>query len=168
MPPTRAPATAPREPAPPLVIGCGNEHRRDDACGLAVARALRPALQGRARVLECDGEATALLDLWEGGDLVVVIDALSSGKPPGSVQRVEVGADPLPASLATTSTHGLSLAQGVALGRSLGRLPNRLILYGIEAQDLEMGVGMSLAVARAVQDVVVRVEREIPRPPEGT
>jgi hydrogenase maturation protease len=96
----------------------------------------------------------------------VVIDALQSGNPPGSVQRIEVGPEPLPAPLGATSTHGLSLAQGVALGRSLGRFPRRLVIYGIEAGDLEMGRGMSPAVSRAVDEVVARVELELGTPRE--
>ncbi len=160
-PSTPPPTAAARGRTLPLVIGCGNEHRHDDGCGVAVARALRGTVRGRARVVECDGEATALLDLWEDGDLVVVVDAVRSGRPVGSVQRMEVTAESLPASFATTSTHGLSLAQAVALGRSLGRFPNRLVIYGVEAGELGMGVGLTPAVARAVDEVTARIEREL-------
>ncbi|HTS33180.1 MAG TPA: hydrogenase maturation protease [Thermoplasmata archaeon] len=166
MPPTAPPVADARPETVPVVIGCGNEHRRDDACGLAAARLLRPVLEGRARVLECDGEATRLIDLWDGRGLVVVVDALQSGNPPGTVQRIEVGTEPLPAPLGATSTHGLSLAQGVALGRSLGRFPRRLVIYGIEAGDLEMGSGMTPAVSRGVDEVVARVELELRAPRE--
>jgi len=146
----------------PLVIGCGNDHRRDDGCGRAAARSLRPLLGGRARLVESDGEATNLLDLWDEQDLVIVVDAVRSGRAPGTVQRIEVGEGPLPASVSTGSTHGFSLAEGVALGRSLGRFPNRLVIYGIEAGDLEMGAGLTPAVAEAVENVVARIDREIP------
>jgi hydrogenase maturation protease len=158
----------PVRPAPrlPVVIGCGNEHRQDDGVGRAVARALRPLLAGDARVVESDGEATGLLDLWEGEELVVVVDAVQSGSPPGTVRRMEVGDRALPAPLGASSTHSLSLAQGIELGRSLGRLPKRLVIYAVEAERLAIGVGLSPAVARSLPEVISKVEDEV-RPARG-
>jgi hydrogenase maturation protease len=153
--------SAARPAGGPVVIGCGNEHRRDDACGLEVARALEPLVRGRARVVECDQGATGLLDLWDGEELVVVVDAVRSGRPAGTVHRMEVGEEPLAASLPATSTHGLSLGEAIDLGRSLGRLPGRLVIYGIEAGDVGMGVGLTAAVASAVPSVVDRIAHEV-------
>ena len=133
----------------PLVIGVGNDARRDDGVGLAVARAVRPRLLGRARIEECPNDATALLSLWEGAGVVLVADAVRSGSPPGSLRRIDVDASPLPVAGAT-STHGLSLSEAVGLGRTLGRRPERLVVYGIEAGDLGPGAGLSAPVAGAV------------------
>ncbi len=148
----------------PRVIGIGNELRRDDGCGVAAARSLRPLLAGRAAVHELTGDATNLLDLWEGADLAVVIDGVRSGSDAGTIRRIEVGPEELGPAFSPSSTHGLSLAEGVALGRSLGRFPVRLIVYGIEVRDVAMGTGLTAPVARAVREVVARVEREIPGP----
>jgi hydrogenase maturation protease len=150
-------------PALPLVIGLGNEHRGDDACGLLVARRLRTELGSVGTVLERSTEGTELLDLWDGRDLVVVVDALSSGSAPGTVRRIEVGAEPLPATLSTTSTHGVSLAQAVALGQALHRLPRRLVIYGIEGSSFAPGSVPSPCVAEAVEGVAREVEAEVRR-----
>ena len=44
-----------------LVVGIGNPDRGDDAVGRLVARALRGRVPADVRVVEQDGEATALL-----------------------------------------------------------------------------------------------------------
>jgi len=148
--------------ARPVVIGLGNEHRRDDACGLSVVRALQAQAGLAARVVEGGDDASGLLDLWDGGGPVYVVDALSSGRPPGTVLRLEVGAaeTPLPTP-PTTSTHGLSLADAVGLGRALGRLPDRLVVFGIEVDDVTPGEGLTPPVAAGVLEVTQRLVREL-------
>jgi hydrogenase maturation protease len=144
----------------PLVVGMGNELRGDDGCGIAVARAVRDRLGASSEVVELAGEPTALLDLWAGRDLVYAVDAVRSGGPVGTIVRREVVEGRLPTGPAT-STHGLSLAEVVALGSSLDRMPRRLVLYGIEAGEVGTGRGLSAAVARAVGEVVQRIDEEI-------
>jgi hydrogenase maturation protease len=149
----------------PLIIGLGNEDRGDDRCGLEVVRALRTRLKGDTRLVECLGIASDLLDLWEGEGTVFVVDAIRSGHAAGTITRLEVGDGPIPSPLSTTSTHGLSLAQAVALGQSLDRFPQRLIIYGIEAASFALGGGMTPAVANAVNETALRIMREISRTP---
>ena len=59
------------------------------------------------------------------------------------------------------STHAFGLAEAVELARALGRLPPRLIVYGIEGKSFEAGVGLSPEVGAAVQEVVERVLGEL-------
>jgi hydrogenase maturation protease len=137
-----------------VVIGIGNAARGDDAAGLIAAR--------RIGGLEHEGDPAALLDLWAGADLAVVIDAVSSGAPPGTVHRFEATSTPLPTHLrSSSSTHALGLAEAIELGRALGRLPGRLVVFGIEGERFEAGVEVSQAVAAAAEAVAVAV-RSIP------
>ncbi|HYA70607.1 MAG TPA: hydrogenase maturation protease [Thermoplasmata archaeon] len=145
----------------PLVIGLGNDQRGDDGSGLEVARALRPRLGGMARVEECTSEGIALLDLWRDADHVLVVDAVVSGGIPGTVHRFEAGDGFSPGVRSATSTHGLSLAEAVALGRGLGCLPRRLVVYGIEVGNLAIGSGLSPPVAQAVREATERILAEL-------
>ncbi|MCI4325058.1 MAG: hydrogenase maturation protease [Thermoplasmata archaeon] len=157
---------SPRAPPPTertLVVGIGNEHRGDDAAGLLVVRRVRPLLGGVGRVVEATGAGTELIDLWEGRELVVAVDAVRSGGAPGSVVRREVGPHPLPTPLSATSSHGFSLGQAVALGQALDRLPGTLILYGIEAAQFDPGSPPSAAVAAAIEPVAQQVASEVRR-----
>ena len=152
----------------PLIIGLGNEHRGDDGSGLYVARALRSRLAGRARVEECTTEGIALLELWRDADRVLLVDAVRSGGVPGTVHRFEVGDGFSPGVRPATSTHGLSLIEAVALGRGLGCLPRELVVYGIEADNVTVGDGLTPRVSRAVEETTERIVEELaarPRPP---
>ncbi len=143
-----------------LLIGAGNAWRGDDAAGLHLVQRLRRRLPG-VRALELSGEAAELLEAWRESELVVVVDAVSSGAPAGTLHRFDATAEPLPARLLTRSTHGWGVAQAIELGRALGRLPRRLIVYGIEGQDFQFGQTLSPAVERALEEAVELVSRDL-------
>lgn len=136
------------EPPPRVIIGVGNAARGDDAAGLIAAR--------RLGGLEHEGDPVALLDMWREADVAVVIDAVSSGAEPGTVHRFDATSAPLPARLrGSTSSHALGLAEAIELGRTLGRLPGRLLVYGIEGERFEAGTELTPAVAAAVEAVAL-------------
>ena len=145
----------------PLVIGLGNEERRDDAAGVRAARLARALLWPRVRMIECAGDVAALLEAWDGERAVVVVDAMSSGATAGTVRRFDAARESLPAELFRNSTHGLGLAEAVELGRTLGALPARLVLYGIEGADFGHGTGLSYAVECAVREAALRISEEV-------
>jgi hydrogenase maturation protease len=132
------------------VIGLGNEWRSDDGVGIEVAR--------RVGGLVLDGEPIRLVEALEGEDEVVLVDAVCSGAGAGTVFRFEAGEEPLPASLfGASSTHALGLAEAVELARSLGRLPHRVVVYGIEGESFGFGKGLSAAVEGAAARIVEEV-----------
>jgi hydrogenase maturation protease len=142
------------------VIGVGNAWRGDDAAGLLVAERVREAAPG-LDVRDCEGEPIVLLDAWEGADAVWVVDAVSSGAPPGTIHRLDVDAEPLPATLFRPSTHTFGVAEAVELARALDRLPERLVVFGIEGDTFEAGDGVSEAVAAAAVRVARTVRTEV-------
>ncbi len=144
-----------------VVIGIGNEYRKDEAAGLHAARRLKDKIGNYASVLEQSGEATALMEAWGHASRVILIDALQSGRLPGEVRRFEIGEDPLPAKLFRCSTHVFGVAESIELARVIGRLPERLIVYGIEGQSFDLGEGLTPDVGQAVTEVVQRVTNEI-------
>jgi hydrogenase maturation protease len=145
----------------PLLIGVGHEGRRDDAAGVRVARLVRALLWPQARVVECEGGATSLLDAWQGEAAVVVVDAMSSGVTTGTVRRLDASRGPLPAELFRGSTHGLGLTEAIELARSLGRLPSSLVVYGIEGADFELGTRLSYPVECAVREAALLISEEL-------
>lgn len=155
----------------PKVIGVGNGWRGDDAAGLVAARRLRELAPDGVEVAEAEGELSALLDLWEGADDVLVIDAVRSGAGPGTLHRVDARATSLPARLARHSTHAVGLAEAIELGRTLGRLPSRLIVFGIEGERFEPGTQLSPAVEsgvhRALDAIVGELGANLTQAPPG-
>jgi hydrogenase maturation protease len=147
--------------AAPLLIGVGHEGRRDDAAGVRAARLVRALLWPRARMVECEGGATALLEAWQGEPAVLVVDAMSSGAPAGTVRRLDASRGPLHAGFSRGSTHGLGLAEAVELARSLGQLPPSLVIYGIEGADFDLGTRLSFPVECAVREAALLISEEL-------
>jgi hydrogenase maturation protease len=132
------------------VIGVGNAARGDDAAGLLAARALGG--------IELEGDPTALIELLDGEPEAIVIDAVRSGAPAGTVQRLDVGDRPLPATLrSSASTHLVGLAEAIELARALGRLPPRVTVYGIEGERFATGAPVSPPVAAAIERVAAEL-----------
>jgi hydrogenase maturation protease len=133
-----------------LVIGIGHPDRGDDAVGLLVAGrldgALRPGWQARAHM----GDLTALLDLWEDVEAVLVVDAMRSGAAPGTVRVVDPAAEPIPEGLAAASSHVVDLPEVLGLAETLGRRPAWLRIVAIEGARWGMGEGLSPAVEQAL------------------
>ena len=140
-----------------LVVGVGNEFAGDDAAGLLIARMVRERVPAGVEVVEHEGEPTALLDRWDGARLAIVVDATSGGGEQGSVRVMDATDAPLPAQLTGTSTHAFGLAEAIELGRALGRLPERLLVVGVEGARFEAGAGPSAEVRAALDPAVDQV-----------
>jgi hydrogenase maturation protease len=147
-----------RAPLSAAVVCLGSPFRGDDAVGPAVAERLHAA---GVAVLDCADEPTRLVDLWEGLDTVVVVDALRAGAAPGTQHRVDVGDGPLPRDLRLASTHALGIADALELSRVLGRAPDRVVVLGLEGASFGVGDEMTPAVADALDGLVASVLDEL-------
>jgi hydrogenase maturation protease len=136
----------------------GSPYRGDDAVGPEAARRLRGA---GATVLDCADEPTRLLHEWADLDVVVLVDAVTTGAPPGTTHRVDTGDGPLPRDLRLASTHALGVAEVLELGRALGRAPRRVVVLGIEGRAFGMGDGMTPAVEAALDELVATALEEL-------
>jgi hydrogenase maturation protease len=149
-----------------MVIGVGNALRHDDAAGLEVARRLRTrAGATQLLVREHEAETLALLEAWAGADAVLLIDAIRSGAPPGTIHRADASTEPIPEWLrGSSSTHAVGVGEAIELARALGRLPERVLVFGVEARRLDAGTGLSEEVERTLgrlADAVLREAREL-------
>jgi hydrogenase maturation protease len=148
------------EPFHHLIIGIGNEYRRDDAAGLIVARRLRKLVPNEINIIEQSGEGAVLMETWKGAENVVLIDAVHSGAAPGTIFRFKAHAQPLPTKFFHYSTHAFSIAEAIELARALKQLPPSLVVYGIEGKSFAAGVGLSAEVEKAVREVAERIQQE--------
>jgi hydrogenase maturation protease len=149
-----------------VVIGVGNRYRRDDGAGPAVLDALAGGPTApRARRVELDGEPARVVETWAGADLAIVVDALRSDESAaGTVRRIEVGPDAGvvgDSASATAGSHALGIGTAAALGRALGRMPARLVVFAVEGANFGHGEGLSQPVRRAVCEVTARIAAEI-------
>jgi len=134
-----------------LVVGLGNPNRGEDGVGLEAVRRVQSA--PTCRIMCCSD----LWQLWDRADEIILVDAMCSGAQPGTVRRFEAHADPLPTG-GFVSTHALGPAEAIELARALGRLPNRVIVYGIEVGVVGPGHGMSKEVREAARKVAEEID----------
>jgi len=143
-----------------VVIGVGNRWRRDDAAGLEVIDRLRTRVDEQIALVESDGEPTRLLDAFELAPAVVMVDAVVTGADPGAIHRFTD--NDLPDRMGIgQSSHLVGLIGTIELGKLLGRLPNGLVLIGIESTDFDNGEGMTEAVGVGVNTAVEAVMAEL-------
>jgi hydrogenase maturation protease len=133
-----------------VVIGIGNEFRRDDGAGPAVLARLHGRVPADVELLVSDGEPTRLIEAWAGAPLAVIVDAVRAEPAvPGRLHRLvlhQAGA----AEVRTVSSHGLGLDSAIGLAQALDRMPGTLIVHAVEAADLGQGPGLTPSVAAAV------------------
>lgn len=144
-----------------VVIGVGNRWRRDDIAGIAVLDQLQGRVDEDVVLVESDGEPTRLLGAFERAPQVVMVDAVVTGSEPGTVRRFTDTELPDQMGIGQSS-HLVQLVETIELGKLLGRLPNGLVLIGIEATDFDNGEGMTAPVAAGVAAAVEAVLRELP------
>jgi hydrogenase maturation protease len=84
-----------------------------------------------------------------------------TGAKVGTVHRFDALARIIPRGCFQCSTHGFGVPEAVELGRAMGRLPRRLLLFGIEGGNFAPGRDLSEAVARAAPVAVAWIRREI-------
>lgn len=142
-----------------LIIGIGNEYRSDDAVGLVVARAIQANRLPHTAILEATGDGTALLEAWKEQEAVILIDAVTSGAPAGTIYQLDAQSEPLSPDLFALSTHAFGVAQAIELARILGNLPARLVVFGIEGEHFVAGQGLSPEVERATRQAIDDVTR---------
>ncbi len=144
-----------------VVFGLGNPDRGDDAAGRLVARRLREMLPADVTVLDQDGDAASLVPALRAQDAVWLVDAACSGAPAGTVHRLDCAAGDAPPAGPASSSHGLGVAEALALARALGSLPRQCVLYAIEGADFTPGAPPGAAIVAAAQAVAERIADEL-------
>jgi hydrogenase maturation protease len=146
-----------------LLIGVGNRDRGDDAVGPLLTERLANDPELRALGVEItphSGEGASLMELWQGVRKVVIVDAMKSGAATGMVRRIDASKERLSGGTFYYSSHLFSLAEAVEMARQLKRLPESLVVYGIEGQAYSFGAALSPEVAAALQEVEAAVREE--------
>jgi hydrogenase maturation protease len=155
-----------------VIIGIGNEYRRDDGLGPRVIAELidrqpvDPALAG-VDLRVSDGESLAMLSLWAGAELAVVVDAVRDSRDHAGRIRELVLEDGDEVDLTgrpSTGTHDIGFGDTVALGRALGRMPHRLVIIAVTGREFGFGPEPTASVAAAVAPVADRARELVSRP----
>ena len=143
-------------------MGIGNLIMTDDGVGVKAIHHLSKHYRVPDDVELLDG-GTLGLDLLphlEGLDRLLIIDAIETGKTPGTLARLE--GDEIPAVMETKlSPHQMGLKDLLAVAMLQGFRPPEMILVGIQPENIDLGTELSPKVSARFEDLIQMVIREL-------
>lgn len=134
-----------------LVLGLGNVLCGDDGAGVVAVHEILAGFEPPPGVEVLDGGTLglSLLPLLEDAKAAILLDAIRTDDPPGTLVRLE-GDEVGPAVAHRLSVHQVGVADLLDAARLRGSAPKTLILLGIVPESLELGIALSLRVAEAL------------------
>ena len=145
-----------------LVLGIGNILIQDEGLGVRAVERLQTLYSLPPEVRAVDGGVMGLdlLPYLEDAERVLILDAVQTGRPPGSVVRLE--GPEIPTVLALkTSIHQVGLQELLAVSRLRGTLPASITLWGMQPAALEISTELSHTVSAALDSLVEAVAEDI-------
>lgn len=94
---------------------------------------------------------------------VIIVDAANMGLLPGEWLRILVN-DNISEILSEgdqENSHGLGIIQAITLSRILGTLPEEIVIFGIQPQNIEYHRGLSAPVISTVTEVCKAIQFEL-------
>lgn len=146
------------------VIGVGSPFGEDQA-GWMVAERLKnqiftqTCLKKYVNVEWHDRPGIRLIELMHETKNIFLIDAVKSGNKLGTIHRLKNSEIHEFKSL--FSTHHVGIPQTLQLASVLNVMPDNIILYGIEIDNIEFHSTLSESVEVAINEVVVKINKEI-------
>ncbi len=144
-----------------LILGLGNPLRGDDGIGPRVIEELnRRGLPEGVTALDGGIGGLDLLNVLEGWERVIIVDAADIGQEPGQFARFTPDQMRLAGSTDALSLHHAGLAEALALAQALGQPLPEITILGVQPATTEWGEGLS-PVMEAVLPTVVEAVLEV-------
>jgi hydrogenase maturation protease len=144
-----------------LVLALGNPLLGDEGVGPRALEALAsaPGVPPSVDLLDGGTSGLILVPRIQSAERVLVLDAVSTGRPPGTVVRLD-GRDLPRETFGATSVHQLGLGDLLFASR-LSDGPEEVVVLGVEPESLGLGVGLSAPVENAVETLVAAALRQL-------
>jgi len=150
------------DPAPILVLGLGNTLLCDDGVGPALLDQLSssaPHWEGQVEFVDGGTQGLALLGRISGRRALIIVDAVKTGAPAGTVHRLTLGEVLSSGSTRSGSSHEGNAGELLAAAQLLDELPARLFVVGVEPKKIATGHGLSAPVKRALPEASKEVHQ---------
>jgi len=136
------------------VLGMGNLIYSDDGAGLRALWALEkdPGLPPGVDLVDGSAAGLPVISLIEKAERLLVLDAVNVGAEPGAV--IKLGEGDLREISGGAHVHELGLPDLVSALRLLGRMPEQLVLLGIQAGSVALGTELTPAVEAGIPRLV--------------
>jgi hydrogenase maturation protease len=128
-----------------IVAGLGNELLRDDGVGVHLTRKLAENPPSGVTIIEAGTAVWHLVDVIKDGEYLLTIDAMLTGRPPGTVVTL-CGKD-MQTIQRHNGAHGLGLTEALALNNIH---PAEIAVVGIEPAEITYGTTLTEVVTQAL------------------
>jgi len=138
-----------------VILGVGNILLSDEGVGVRVVEQIEARYRLDEDVTVIDGGTCGmdLMDELAERDLVIVVDAVRTGEPPGTL--VTLTGEAVPALFRERiSPHQLGVSDLLAALTLLGRSPRQLALVGVVPESMATGLALSERVAACLEPLV--------------
>ncbi len=135
-----------------VVIGLGNLLMSDEGIGIYLIQKLSE-LQDKFPHVEFIDAGTGgmnLLHLIANRKKAVIIDCVKMGKSPGTIKKFKPSEVKTTKKMMHFSLHEADILRIIAISRQLGECPEKIVIFGIEPESLEMGQKLSPALAARI------------------
>ena len=145
-----------------VILGIGNVLLNDEGIGVKVIEYLQRHYEFPEEVELVDGGTggIGLLEFVEKADILIVIDAINGGEPPGTVYKFS--GKELPRSVVERlSLHEVNFLDILDLAAMRGNLPEKIVIIGVEPKSLEMEAILSPEVQAKIPELADAVIGEL-------
>lgn len=147
-----------------VVLGVGNILLSDEGVGVRAVEELerRYRLPEHVRLIDGGTSAMELLDDLAGADHLIILDAVKSARPPGTLVRL--AGDEVPVFFTTKiSPHQAGICDVLASLAVMGESPGETVILGVEPASLDLSLDLSPEVAATIPQLLAAVCSELER-----
>jgi hydrogenase maturation protease len=148
---------------PVVVLGLGNPLMADEGIGVHLVERLLESADRYPAVDFIDAGTGGLPILYqiEGRRKAIVIDCAFMDEPPGTIRRFTPDEVESRKVLAHQSLHEADLMKIIAIARDLGQAPEEIVIFGIQPERIEPGLGLSRALRDRINEYISAILHEL-------
>jgi len=150
-------------PKSTVVLGLGNPLMADEGIGVYLVDRLAESAVGCPDVdfIDVGTGGLALLHHIEGRRRAIFLDCAYMGLAPGTIRRFRPDDVRSAKVLAHQSLHEADLLQILDMAGRLGQAPDEVVIFGIEPERVEPGLGLSASLMGGVDGYLALVLQEL-------
>ena len=147
-----------------VVLGVGNILLSDEGVGVRAIESMARdhVLPPDVELIDGGTSAMEMLDDLAHADLLLIVDCIRSGAPPGTLVRLADEEVPVFMRM-KLSPHQVGLSDVLATLVITGESPKRLIVHGVEPASLDTGMELTEPVAARLPDLVAAILADLER-----
>ncbi len=145
-----------------MIMGVGNILLTDEGAGIHVLEELKKHQLPRGTELLEGGTAGIELLSWiEEVDHLVIVDSVNAGAEPGSIFRFAPDDLCVVPTAFNVAFHQFGLLEVLKMGKTLGKFPKTVTIFGIQPKQLHWGLELTPEVAAKIPRLTELVLQEV-------